>query len=621
MMLLAAAAMAFASCQKPEVDNPKGDGTPNYVTVSELTFTSGKPSLDPESAVPAYVSKTEWNGTTIQWSAGDKICMAYTLNGIWQNAEGTATDNSTAGLYESAGLAAAADVARFNVSGEFKVNENAGGPYYFYGVYPSSIVSDAAFTSAPSLNVTIPAVQTPKADSYDPAADLMVAVSDEQATFTEGQEISLKWTRLVAHAKITLKGLASADAITSITLTANQDAAMVGTCSVNLADKTATANAASNTLTIKGDNLSLVAEGDAYNVTFWAAFLPVRVTSLQVVVETENATYTRNVSECDCDFLRNRCNVLPINMAEVEPVVKPLALEDVEVPSAIVNRGATVSFKATGLEAGDKLVFSSDAYPGTHTVEAELTMTADGASFTVPASCYGINTMTVVRGGRSVELGTLSIAAAVGDVIGGGVVYYVSDSGVHGLIANKVNIGELKAGKTIYDNESGNNLWGPSSDMEQSTGTFEYVTGAGPTSTEIYTGKNNTAQCLISIKHLRGYFATWASGKFVGRKTAAEYCDEYSVEVDGVTYDDWFLPSKQELIEMWYVSALMAEKGATLPYDNYWTSSEAEGTQKSECAYYVNFWNRYQVDGVDVHSSEPQAKEGWQLSVRPVRQF
>ncbi len=611
MMLLAAAAMAFASCQKPEIDTPKDDYTPDYVTVSELTFTSGKPSLSGESH---YGTKTEWNGTTIQWSAGDKIRMAYTHDGIWQNAEGAAT----AALYESAALAAAADVARFNVAGEFKADANAGGAYYFYGVYPSSIVSDAAFTSAPSLNVTIPAVQTPPANSYDPAADLMVAVSDEQATFTEGQEISLKWTRLVAHANITLKGLkglAADETISSITLTANPDAAVTGTCSVNLEDKTLTVNAASNTLTVKGDNLSLVAAEGAHNVSFWAAFIPVNMTSLQVVVETENSTYTRNISECTLDFLKNKGNVLPINMAEVEPVVKPLAIEGVEVPSAIVNRGATVSFKAAGLQAGDKVVFSSDAYPGTHTVEAELTMTADGASFTVPASCYGINRMTLVRGDRSVELGSLSIAAAVGDVIGGGVVYYVSDGGVHGLIANKVNIGSIKDGKTAYDTESGNNMWGPESDMqERHDDDADYVVpGVGPTSTDIYTGKNNTAQCLISTKWLRGYFASWYY--FPEKVGASEYCDEYSIVVDGVTYDDWFLPSKQELIELWNVSALMAEKDAALPYDNYWTSSEAEGADKSACAIYVNFWDRANL------ITGPAAKEGWKISVRPVRQF
>ncbi|MFA7109732.1 MAG: hypothetical protein WC162_11375, partial [Sphaerochaetaceae bacterium] len=28
---------------------------------------------------------------------------------------------------------------------------------------------------------------------------------------------------------------------------------------------------------------------------------------------------------------------------------------------------------------------------------------------------------------------------------------------------------------------------------------------------------------------------------------AAKVCAEYSVDIDGITYDDWFLPSKEEL--------------------------------------------------------------------------
>ncbi len=581
MMLLAAAAMAFASCQKPEVETPKDDETPDYVTVSELTFTSGKPS---------HETKTEWNGTTIQWSAGDKIRMAYTYNGIWQNAEGTATDNTTAGLYESAGLAAAADVARFNVSGDFKINANAKGAYYFYGVYPSSIVSDAAFTSAPSLNVTIPAVQTPSVNSYDPSADLMVAVSDEQAGFEEGQEISLKWTRLVAHANITLKGLKGLGAdetVTSITLTANPDAAVTGTCSVNLEDKTLTVNTASNTLTVKGDNLSLAAEAGAHNVSFWAAFLPVRMTSLQVVVETENAAYTRIISECDLDFLQNKCNVQPISMADVEPAVKPLALEGVEVPSAIVNPGATVSFKAVGLKAGDKLVFSSDAYPGGHTVEAELTMTADGASFTVPASCYGVNRMTVVRGGRSAELGNLSIAAAVGDVIGGGVVYYVSDGGVHGLIAAKENV------------LPNNTIWGPTELLN--------TPNRG-----IYTGKENTRILVENMVFIHQQFYDWAYE--FGLKHVAEKCDEFEVVVDGVTYDDWFLPSLDELMELNKAHDVLVRNNCGLTPENYWTSTE-HPDWPAGAVYYVDFWTPAN------HTSGVANKMNWQINTRAIRQF
>ena len=31
----------------------------------------------------------------------------------------------------------------------------------------------------------------------------------------------------------------------------------------------------------------------------------------------------------------------------------------------------------------------------------------------------------------------------------------------------------------------------------------------------------------------------------------AFYCDTYDVEIDGIEYDDWFLPSRNEFIEIW----------------------------------------------------------------------
>ena len=86
VMLVAAAATAFFSCQKQEVIAPE---TSQEVM---LTFSSEKPAFDDET-------KTEWTGKTIQWSKDDKISVAYTVEGKWQNASGDAS--SDAKLYKS----------------------------------------------------------------------------------------------------------------------------------------------------------------------------------------------------------------------------------------------------------------------------------------------------------------------------------------------------------------------------------------------------------------------------------------------------------------------------------------------------------------------------------------
>ena len=167
VMLVAAAATAFFSCQKQDVIEP---ATSEEVM---LTFSSEKPTFDDET-------KTEWTGSTIQWSAGDKIRIAYTCDGVWQNADGTSESDEengskTAKLYESKAITETCATAFFSVPVYFK--GTAEGVYEFYGIYPSSLVSSADIKYAPSVTITIPTTQTPTASSFDSNADVMASKS------------------------------------------------------------------------------------------------------------------------------------------------------------------------------------------------------------------------------------------------------------------------------------------------------------------------------------------------------------------------------------------------------------------------------------------------------------
>ena len=316
MMLFAAAAMAFVSCQKQEMEGAE------MLQVSGLTFTSEKPAFDDDT-------KTEWTGETIQWSKGDAIRVAYTCDGVWQNADGTAKADEANGqksakIYASSAHDAASAVAQFNVPGSFK--GTAEGNYEFYGVYPSTAVGSTEIKYAPSVTVNIPAAQTPLAESFDSKADLMAAKS---ATAYEGMPtdpISLEWTRIVAHGNITLKGLKSeeGEVISTITLTANAEADMVGSHYLYLDTYNVTkpsGNNAPNVLTLDASNLTL----NDGNVEFWACFLPCTWTSLTVVVETDKATYTREITGISKTFKQNARNILSINMATAERVANAAA--------------------------------------------------------------------------------------------------------------------------------------------------------------------------------------------------------------------------------------------------------------------------------------------------------
>lgn len=312
--IIAATTFSFAACQK-EVFSPAIEDE-----LVSLNFTSTNPTT---KTVADAVNKT------ILWEKGDKISIAYTVNDKWQNANGDATADRPAKIYASNGLAAGGETAVFNISGNF--NATATGVHQFYSVYPSSCVKSTDIKYAPSVTMTIPDVQTPAENSFDAAADLMIGKATKtynSLSEAKKDEIPLLWQRIVSHADITLKGLQGLtenEVITTIVLTADAEAKLVGDRWIDiqngniLGPKTITD---ANILTINGTNLKV----NNNNVEFWAAVMPATVKSLNIVVETNKATYTRNIESCNIEFKQNARKGLNVDMSSVERVEKTTGL-------------------------------------------------------------------------------------------------------------------------------------------------------------------------------------------------------------------------------------------------------------------------------------------------------
>ena len=105
----------------------------------------------------------------------------------------------------------------------------------------------------------------------------------------------------------------------------------------------------------------------------------------------------------------------------------------------------------------------------------------------------------------------------IGENYGGGIVFYTYDNGQHGLIAS-------------YTDQSSNARWNAGTN----TNTMAYG-GGSLASTGIGAGRLNTALIIAS------------QGLGDGTQYGARAAAEYSITVDGVTYDDWYLPSLHEL--------------------------------------------------------------------------
>ena len=155
-------------------------------------------------------------------------------------------------------------------------------------------------------------------------------------------------------------------------------------------------------------------------------------------------------------------------------------------------------------------------------------LTAAGTNGQVLTSTNaGTLTWTTPSGGGDVH--------TIGETYGGGIVFYVYDNGKHGLIAAK------------SDQSSGIRWYGGSN-----TNTRARADGVGA-------GLKNTAIIIAN------------QGAVDGNSFAATVCNEYSVTVDGVTYGDWYLPSKNEL------NLLYLQKSVVGGFadDFYWSSTEA----------------------------------------------
>jgi plastocyanin len=89
-------------------------------------------------------------------------------------------------------------------------------------------------------------------------------------------------------------------------------------------------------------------------------------------------------------------------------------------------------------------------------------------------------------------------------------------------------------------------------------------TEVGETSTAVGTGKANTDAIVLKLRPARVVTQT---------EYAATVCYDYSVTVGETTYDDWFLPSKDEL-NLIYINLHGEDKGGFASTNYYWSSSE-----------------------------------------------
>jgi hypothetical protein len=133
----------------------------------------------------------------------------------------------------------------------------------------------------------------------------------------------------------------------------------------------------------------------------------------------------------------------------------------------------------------------------------------------------------------------------VGDFLYGGVVFWVDETGQHGLVCSKTN---------------------QSSSIKWYAGTFGRTQAKG---NGLYAGQENNS-IIISTHVILGDD---------GDLYAARLCNELEITENNTTYGDWYLPSKLELYLMYENKEIInatatANEGESFVNDVYWSSTE-----------------------------------------------
>lgn len=155
----------------------------------------------------------------------------------------------------------------------------------------------------------------------------------------------------------------------------------------------------------------------------------------------------------------------------------------------------------------------------------------------------------------------------IGDYAQGGVVFWLTPDQQHGLAA------------AIVDQDGGSGIaWAPGGFTSTQIGSYMngIIFGENYTTTS---GSLNSAR-IISV---------------IGTGTyAANACSSYSVTVNGVTYDDWYLPAIMELGLMYIRGSVinataLANGGTSFASTIYWSSTEATSSSASDQNFSTGF--------------------------------
>lgn len=270
LVLFAAAAMALTSCEN-EAMNEGIEANDTYT----MTFTAGAPESRTSVSISGDKAKFSWSVDS-EGKLADRVVFLQTqdataaVNTKYNKKEDSSVDNEGVATF----------VTEFEAVTDAKL-------YNYAAIYPAQSISGTALNN---IGVSLPASQTLTKGNYDPNADLMMSEVIEGVEAKNGHGGLLKFTRLAAIGKMSLKltDMEAGEKIEKVVITFDKKV-MNGDVTLNFTEESATyANTGSKSVTLSG---SIAANADRTDIYF-TCFPGEYSGAYSVEVTTDKATYS-----------------------------------------------------------------------------------------------------------------------------------------------------------------------------------------------------------------------------------------------------------------------------------------------------------------------------------------
>lgn len=311
-------------------------------------------------------TRTYYDGDNIQWAtSGEQLNIIY-----------YADDNSSSRRQTATHTDYTIDAeGRIKFSADFSTTDGATS-YTLGAFYPYAYKS---FTS--SVSLAVPQAQTPTADSYDPKTDILVT---KEPVVVEGTPDKVKFTfaRMVAFAKMTLKGIGAGETIQKVTFYSSAKPAGAVEFKVHEAATVENAKWYNNFEDITITRENWVATGED---VVWMTTVPTDLsgTDFTVTVVTDQYTYTKSVDLTDKTLTFERGDVAIFTVNDLQRQEKPKAyklLTDINE----LNAGDQILLCTKNTESSSAKLLSTTAdgnalkFTQSVTVGAGLEISAEG---------------------------------------------------------------------------------------------------------------------------------------------------------------------------------------------------------------------------------------------------